>query len=89
MWHTDGTMLLGHKRLAGGPLHPAATQDVDVDVVDWLASVCPVVDDNPVAFGQARCLSTLLSNYQQVAQQLGDREINKEWPESAHLCLVF
>lgn len=69
MRHIDGRMR-GRKRLARGPLHPTTTQDMDVDVVHRLAAISPVVDDNPVAVGQLRLLSTLLGNDQQVTQQL-------------------
>lgn len=60
--------------LAGGPLHLASSQDVDVDVVDRLAAVWPVVDDDPIAFSKTCVLSTLFGNYHHVAQQLRDRE---------------
>lgn len=70
---TDGrTVCDGRRRLTGGPTHAASTEDVDMDVVDRLTSVRSVIDDNPVAFRQARLLSTLLRNYHQVAQQLRD-----------------
>lgn len=66
----------GSGALARRPPHTAPTENVDVDVVHRLASVRPIVDDNPVAFGKAGILSTLLCNNQHVAQQL--RETQKE-----------
>lgn len=50
------------RRLAGRPTHLASTQDVDVDMVDRLASVLSVIDDNPVAFRQTRVFGALLCN---------------------------
>lgn len=71
----DGRVVCdGRPTLAGGPVHRASSQDVDVDVVDRLASIRSIIHDNPVAFSQARVLSTLLCNYHQVAQQLRERE---------------
>lgn len=64
----------GRRKLAGGPPHYASTQDVDVNVVDRLASIRSVIDDDPVAFSQASLLSTLLCNNHQVTQQLRKRE---------------
>lgn len=54
----------------------APPQDVDVEVVDGLASIWSVIDDNPVALRQTRLLSTFPCNYQQVAQQLKDTEFS-------------
>lgn len=65
---------VGGGGLARGPLHPASTQDVDVDVVDRLASIWPIVNDDPVAFFQARIFSTFFCDDHQVAQQLRHRE---------------
>lgn len=48
--------------LAGRPTHLASTQDVDVDVVDRLASVLSIVYDNSVAFGQTRVFGAFLCN---------------------------
>lgn len=64
----------GSWALARGPPHTAPTENVDVDVVHRLASVRPIIDDDPVAFGQAGILSTLLCNNQHVAQQLTDTQ---------------
>lgn len=58
------------QRLARWPPQRAPTQDMDVDVVDGLASIWSVIDDNPVALRQAGLFSTFPCNYQQVAQQL-------------------
>lgn len=81
------TVCAGRWRLAGGPLHYASTQDVDVDVVDRLASIRSIIDDDPVAFSQASLLSNLLRNYHQVAQQLVDRErMNQlQWGENMYM----
>lgn len=61
-------------QLAGGPLQAATTQDVDVQVVDGLASVRPVIDHNPVAIGQTCVFGELPCRHHQVAQQLVDTE---------------
>lgn len=75
--NNDGrTVCTDRCSLAGGPPHCASTQDMEMDVVDRLTSVLSIVDDNPVAFGQARLLSTLLCDYHQVAQQLRDEREN-------------
>lgn len=63
-----GQSVQGGVCLAGGPLHPASSQDVDVDVVDRLASIGSIVDDDPVTFSKTCLLSTLFGNYHQVAQ---------------------
>lgn len=57
-------------QLAGGPAQLASAHHVDVDVVDGLATVGPVVQDQPVALGQADLLGTLLGHYHHVAQEL-------------------
>lgn len=80
VWWTVKTLVwAGRRGLTGGPLHYASPQDVDVDVVDGLASVRPVVDYDPVAARQSRILSALLCNYHHVAQQLRDRGRINEW----------
>lgn len=71
-WHHGGLQI--GDRLAGGPLHLASTQDVDVQVVDRLASIWSIIDDDPVASVQAFFLSTCFCNHDQVAQQLVDAE---------------
>lgn len=51
---------------------------MDVDVVDGLASIWTIIDDDPVAFRQAGLLGTLPRNYHQVAQQLKENSKRKE-----------
>lgn len=65
------------RRSARGPLHAAAAQDVNVDVVDRLAAVGTVVDDDPVAFGQARLCSAFFGHDQQVAQELTGEVVDR------------
>lgn len=60
-------------RLSRGPTHLAPTQDMQMDVVDRLAAVWSIIDDNPIAVFQASIFSQLLCNQRQVAQQLADR----------------
>lgn len=60
--------------LTGGPAHTASTKDMDVDVVDGLASIWSIVDDESVSFSQACILSALFCNEHHVAQQLRGRE---------------
>ena len=52
----------------------ASTQNVDMIVVDRLPSILSIIDNDPVAFGQAFFFSTLLCNQHQMAQQLVGRE---------------
>lgn len=56
--------------LAWGPAHLASAQHMDVDVVDRLASVGPLVHHQTVAFGKAHLVGTLLGHDHQVTQQL-------------------
>lgn len=62
------------RELAGGPSQAATSQDVDVQVVDRLASIWSIVDYNPVAIGQTRVFGNFLCRHHQVAQQLVDTE---------------
>lgn len=64
----------GCKQLARGPTQGAAAQDVDVQVVNRLASIRSIVDHNPVAFSQTRVFGYFPGCYHQVAQQLVDKE---------------
>lgn len=59
---------------AWGPTHLTPTQNVEMDVVDRLASVLSVIDHDPEAVAQAGILGTFLCNQHQVAQQLEEKK---------------
>lgn len=67
------------RQLARGPSQAAAAQDVDVQVVDGLASIWSIVDNNPVAIGQTRIFGYFPGRHHQVAQQLVDKEHKRIW----------
>lgn len=62
------------RQLARGPSQAAAAQDVDVQVVDGLASIRSIVDHNPVAISQTCSFGYFLGRHHQVAQQLVEKE---------------
>ncbi len=57
--------------LAGGPVHGAATEEVDVEVFDGLAAVGAGVDDEAVAFGEVLLAGDLGGDEDQVAEHGG------------------
>lgn len=63
-----------HRQLARGPCQAAAAQDVDVQMVDRLASIRSIVDHNPVAISQTCIFGYFPGRHHQVAQQLVDKE---------------
>lgn len=57
-------------RLAWGPAHLTTPHDVDVDVVDRLAPVGPLVHHQPVALAEALLFGTVFGHDHQMTQEL-------------------
>ena len=67
----NGPLFSWGRRLPGGPLHLTAAEQVDVKVVDGLASGAPGVDDAAkAAVGKPFPLGYLPGDHQQVAEQV-------------------
>lgn len=66
----NGMVRSGTEELAGWPSHGAPSQDVDVEMVDRLASILSIVHHDPVAFSQTLVFGDFLCYQHQVAQQL-------------------
>ena len=52
------------------PSHLATPHDMDVQVVDRLTPILPVVDDDPVSLGQTELFRLLPHHLHQMTQQL-------------------
>lgn len=66
----NGMVRGGRQELAGWPRHGAPSQDVDVEMVDRLASIRSIVHHDPVAIIQTLVLGDFPCYQHQVAQQL-------------------
>lgn len=69
-WIWTGWLEAGPQELAGWPSHGAPSQDVDVEMVDRLASIRSIVHHDPVAISQTLVFGDFLRYQHQVAQQL-------------------
>jgi hypothetical protein len=59
------------RTLARGPVHGAAAEEVDVEVVDGLAAVGAGVDDEAVAVGEVLLASDFCGDVEEVAEHGG------------------